>query len=124
MTKCILLIINCLAGLSCLSQNIDQVYFEHYSPERGLSQGSGYVSVQFDDFMWLGTQDGLNRFDGYDFKVYKSKQINANFTQTLLNDKKGHLWAKNRLKTIKKINFKKDLCKTKRCVYLQSQTEW
>ena len=93
MTKCILLIINCLAGLSCLSQNIDQVYFEHYSPERGLSQGSGYVSVQFDDFMWLGTQDGLNRFDGYDFKVYKSKQINANFTQTLLNDKKGHLWV-------------------------------
>jgi len=93
MSKCLFLVFNCLIGFHCISQVRSQVYFEHYSQNKGLSQGSGYTAVQFDDFMWFGTQDGLNRFDGYDFKVYKSGNINASFIQTLLNDKKGHLWV-------------------------------
>ncbi|WP_221394575.1 two-component regulator propeller domain-containing protein [Dyadobacter sp. NIV53] len=101
MAQRLLLAITCLIGLSCLAQNTDQIYFEHYSQDRGLSQGSGYTSVQFDGFMWFGTQDGLNRFDGYDFKVYKTGQTNSNFIQTLLDDKKGHLWVG----TIKGLNI-------------------
>src|SRR5512134_1683720 len=46
--------------------------FDHINIEEGLSQSS--VRVIFQDsrgFLWFGTQDGLNRYDGYGFKVYK-----------------------------------------------------
>jgi signal transduction histidine kinase/ligand-binding sensor domain-containing protein/HPt (histidine-containing phosphotransfer) domain-containing protein/BarA-like signal transduction histidine kinase len=47
--------------------------FEHFSHEQGLSQLS--VKALYNDkqgFIWAGTNDGLNRFDGYEFKVYKN----------------------------------------------------
>src|SRR5512138_913143 len=46
--------------------------FDHLGIEQGLSQSS--VNVIFQDsrgFLWFGTQDGLNRYDGYSFKTYK-----------------------------------------------------
>ncbi len=46
--------------------------FDRIGIEQGLSQSS--VNVIFQDsrgFLWYGTQDGLNRYDGYTFKVYK-----------------------------------------------------
>jgi len=78
-------------GIS-FGQSSKPYYFEHYAQEKGLSQGSGYTSVQFDDFVWLGTQDGLNRFDGYGFKIYKNLPV-SNFVAALLDDLHGHLWV-------------------------------
>jgi signal transduction histidine kinase/ligand-binding sensor domain-containing protein len=47
--------------------------FQHYSVEQGLSQSSVFTSLQDRyGFMWFGTQDGLNRFDGYTFRVYRA----------------------------------------------------
>jgi ligand-binding sensor domain-containing protein len=48
-------------------------------------------------FMWFGTLDGLNRFDGYSFKVYKHdprnpKSLNNNAIWTLYEDDSGTLW--------------------------------
>lgn len=75
----------------------NQAYnFENLSQENGLSQGTGYAITQFDNFIWFATQDGLNRYDGYDFKVYragKQHSLNDNFVQTLLADSKGKLWV-------------------------------
>ena len=93
MLRGLLFVICSLIVFESLSQNKNDIYFEHYSQAKGLSQGSGYTAVQFDDFMWFGTQDGLNRFDGYEFEVYKSEQIIDNFIQSILNDEKGHLWV-------------------------------
>ncbi|MCE7040133.1 sensor histidine kinase [Dyadobacter sp. CY312] len=75
-----------------VGSSTSQLVFEHYSQGDGLSQGSGYASAHFDGFMWLGTQDGLNRFDQNEFKVYKDGALNSNYIQTLLNDQQGHLW--------------------------------
>ena len=45
--------------------------FENYSSSVGLSQNSCYAIAQDNlGFMWLGTQDGLNRFDGKQFNVF------------------------------------------------------
>ncbi len=48
------------------------VRFEHFTSEDGLSQNAGLDILQDSHgYLWIGTQDGLNRYDGYSFKVYK-----------------------------------------------------
>ena len=50
--------------------------FENYSSEQGLSQNSCYsIAQDADGFMWFGTQDGLNRFDGKQFKVFLPQTV-------------------------------------------------
>ncbi|MCF0074892.1 histidine kinase [Dyadobacter sp. CY261] len=78
------------------SQN--QFSFEHFSQERGLSQGTVYAIASYDGYMWFGTQDGLNRFDGHNFKTFRARRgtehtLNNSWIQALLADSKGRLWV-------------------------------
>ncbi|MCH7772633.1 MAG: histidine kinase, partial [Bacteroidetes bacterium] len=55
------------------------VKFDRISIEQGLSQSSVYAIIQDKTgFMWFGTTDGLNKFDGYDFTLYKHDPQNQN----------------------------------------------
>jgi diguanylate cyclase (GGDEF)-like protein len=73
--------------------------FEHLSLEQGLSQS--HVNAILQDrhgFLWLGTQDGLNRYDGYRFRVFKHDERDAasladNTVWALFEDEKGTLWV-------------------------------
>tara|TARA_R110002073_G_scaffold297705_1_gene463983 strand:+ start:17572 stop:21492 length:3921 start_codon:yes stop_codon:yes gene_type:complete len=54
-----------------------ELYFRHYKVENGLSHNTVLCSLQDSrGFLWFGTKDGLNRFDGYRFKQYR-KEINS-----------------------------------------------
>ena len=55
------------------SHNPGNLKFAHIGTEAGLSQ-SNVTCILRDrqGFMWFGTRDGLNRYDGYDFDVYKN----------------------------------------------------
>lgn len=73
--------------------------FEHLSLEAGLSQ-SVVTAISQDEtgFLWLGTQDGLNRYDGYNFKVFKNDpqdldSLSSSFITNLLVDAQGVLWV-------------------------------
>ncbi len=72
--------------------------FRHYQVENGLSNNAVICSVQDKaGFLWFGTKDGLNRFDGYTFKVFRnnpddSSSIGSNFIYALFVDKKGTMW--------------------------------
>lgn len=74
------------------------VRFDRLSLEQGLSQSA--VATIYQDkrgFLWLGTEDGLNRYDGYEFKVYKhsTQNINSisdNHIKSIFEDKDGFLW--------------------------------
>jgi ligand-binding sensor domain-containing protein/signal transduction histidine kinase len=58
---------------------IQDYTFERISQEHGLSQSTVYAILQDSrGFMWFGTQDGLNRYDGYNFVVYKHSQVDSN----------------------------------------------
>jgi ligand-binding sensor domain-containing protein len=48
--------------------------FSRTSIEQGLSESIVNAIIQDEyGFLWFGTQDGLNKFDGYQFKVYKTR---------------------------------------------------
>ncbi len=82
------------------SQNIR---FEHFSLEEGLSQSTATVIFQDSKgFLWIGTEDGLNRYDGYNFKIYKPNTDDPNsltdrWITALAEDPKGNLWVGTRL---------------------------
>ena len=69
------LIVFQLLIFSVFSQQVE-IRFNHLSINDGLSQSTVYSVIQDDDgFMWICTQDGLNKYDGYNVYQYK-KQIN------------------------------------------------
>ena len=48
-------------------------YFRHYQVENGLSNNATICSLQDKKgFLWFGTKDGLDRFDGYSFKIFRT----------------------------------------------------
>jgi len=72
--------------------------FHNYGLEDGLSQETIRSIVKDSNgFLWIGTQDGLNRFDGSSFKVYKNSKkdsltISGNFINALIEDHNGNIW--------------------------------
>ncbi|WP_037302334.1 hybrid sensor histidine kinase/response regulator transcription factor [Runella limosa] len=80
--------------------------WQEISIGEGLSQGMIQEMTQTKDgFIWVATKDGLNRYDGYNFKVfthdpYNKYSIAENNCTQLLEDSKGRLWVsinRNRL---------------------------
>jgi len=71
----------------------------HYSTENGLSHNLVTNIIQDQQGMiWIGTQDGLNTFDGYNFHVYTNKKSSAKglerpFILSLLEDSEGVFWV-------------------------------
>lgn len=91
------ILLNCLPLLAH-SQN-QQIRFAHIGPNEGLSQSNVTCVLQdIRGLMWFGTQDGLNKYDGYQLKVYKNDKknatsINNNFIKSIVQDKKGNMWV-------------------------------
>lgn len=73
--------------------------FTKYASEDGLSQMVVRAIIQDrDGFIWVGTEDGLNKFDGYDFKVYRnirndSSSLPDNFIYCLSPAADGGVWV-------------------------------
>lgn len=89
-----------LLGLSIpLLAQQQTIRFDHVTIAQGLSQSSVYAIIQdHQGFLWFGTDDGLNRYDGYQFKVYRYDPENPyslsnNVVRTLLVDREGVLWV-------------------------------
>ena len=78
------------------SQN--NLVFEHYSVQNGLPNPTVYDVLQDKyGFLWIATGDGLCRYDGYEFKVYKnnpndSTSLPSNTVLSIIEDDEGNLW--------------------------------
>ncbi|MCE9538211.1 MAG: hypothetical protein K8R85_03210 [Bacteroidetes bacterium] len=72
--------------------------FGHLSVDQGLSQNSvGSIVQDYNGFMWFATADGLNRYDGYTFRIFKNdpkdtNSIYSNNIHCLYLDKDSILW--------------------------------
>lgn len=86
------------ALLAGTSPAADDILFRRLSVEDGLSQSAVNCMTQDrDGYIWLGTQDGLNRYDGHEFTVYRhserdSSTLSENYVTCILEDSAGSLW--------------------------------
>jgi len=76
-----------------------ELNFKYYKAEDGLSSNTVYTALQDSKgFMWFGTENGLNRFDGYTFLVYRNIPRNKNslinnYVYCLIEDENQTLWV-------------------------------
>ncbi|MBX7152178.1 hypothetical protein K1X84_11085 [bacterium] len=84
-----------------ISQDLwsQQFLFEHLTIDEGLSQNT--ILCMFKDsegFIWIGTQHGLNRYDGYQFRVFlsdpsDSTSISNDYISAIYEDQYGLIWV-------------------------------
>ena len=90
-TLCIFL--NFASSIEC-----QEYYFKHYKVEEGLSHNTVLSSLQDKNgFMWFGTKNGLNRFDGYSFRLFQNnpddpKSLQGNYIG-FLHEYNNTMWV-------------------------------
>ena len=96
----------CSLILSLIYHNIiaqsENLSFKHINTKNGLSHSSIHCIYQDKlGFMWFGTEEGLNRYDGYDFKIYKnisgdSTSLSDDYVTSICEDDLGIFWIGTR----------------------------
>lgn len=96
-----ILLFSILLGLSGIITGSGVPSFEHLTVGDGLSHNTVYALLQDRSGMyWIGTRNGLNRYDGYGFRVHTSEDernpTNGQIVLSLLEDRRGRIWAGHR----------------------------
>ena len=89
----------CMFFVGLVYGQVSMNYVTNYSTGDGLTQNT--INRIFQDkygFLWLATEDGLNRFDGYDFERFryrhdKPNSLSDNYVRSIYEDSKGRLWV-------------------------------
>lgn len=85
--------------LTCIYGRAQSIYFKNYQTNDGLSNSSvKCITQDVQGFLWLGTRNGLNRFDGNQFKIFRhnasdSTSLGSSSILSMLTDSKGVLWV-------------------------------
>jgi ligand-binding sensor domain-containing protein/signal transduction histidine kinase/DNA-binding response OmpR family regulator len=91
-------IISFIISLTSLVSNGRSYYFRHYGNDNGLSNNTVMACLQDSKgFIWFGTKEGLNRFDGFHFKIFLhnplvSNCLPNNFILSMCEDGDGCIW--------------------------------
>jgi signal transduction histidine kinase/streptogramin lyase len=96
--KIVLLCFYSLLVLKTIGQTSPGIEFDRYTTKDGLS--NGYINTILQDskgFIWIGTPNGLNRFDGISFKNYyfdpkDTTSIPGSWVNSMVEDASGNLW--------------------------------
>ncbi len=97
MNKSIILFFIIFASL--IYSQLNSFQFDKITIDDGLSNNSINSILQTSDgYLWIATKDGLNRYDGKSFKVFKSvtndnNSLPENYVMSLLESKNGNLWV-------------------------------
>jgi len=91
----LLLVFSCCCVYNVAAQ---PYYFRHYQVENGLSNNTVNCCAQDKNgFLWFGTKEGLNRFDGYRFKLFNTgeneRSLYPDNIYSLFCDEKGIVWV-------------------------------
>ncbi|GHV59181.1 hybrid sensor histidine kinase/response regulator [Bacteroidia bacterium] len=85
-------------GMPDSSRKREDIHFEHLSVKDGLSQISVMSIFQDKDgFLWFGTRNGLNKYDGYHFQIFaesdKEQYISSSHITAMAEDRNGQMWV-------------------------------
>jgi len=89
----------CQLGFAMVAAGQAELRFERVDEQAGLSQSSVTCIVQDRrGFLWFGTRDGLNRYDGYGVRLYRhraddSASLSDNYIYAVFEDSRGDIWA-------------------------------
>jgi ligand-binding sensor domain-containing protein len=85
--------------LPLVAQTQNKMRFDHFSVKEGLTQGNVW-DIEQDrlGFIWIGTEDGLNIYDGYKFLAFRnnpadSTTLNGSYVDCLEEDHEGNMWV-------------------------------
>lgn len=99
--KALFVVLLSLADL-CIGQTPSPpLYFDQLTIADGLSHNTVFCLLQdHNGYIWIGTQNGLNKYDGYTFEVFRSTELGNNNTgfkgkhiSCIFEDKLGNLWV-------------------------------
>ncbi|HET9678966.1 MAG TPA: diguanylate cyclase [Gammaproteobacteria bacterium] len=102
LSLCLLLLVPSIAQPAVapdLTKSTRLTHFSHLTINNGLSQSTVMSVVQGPrGFMWFGTQDGLNRYDGYEFRIFRPSpddrnSLPDNNINVLLPEPQGYIWV-------------------------------
>ena len=97
---CLFVLLGCLFLIQTSSRA--QANFSHLTTSDGLSHNTVQDLLQDrKGFLWFATTDGLNRYDGLNFQIYRrslsdKRSLSSNEVTCLLEDKKGRIWLGTR----------------------------
>src|SRR6478735_11889616 len=97
MQKASILLLILLLYCICIAQKNQpiELHFNHLSVKNGLPEASINTCLQDKDgYIWVGTQAGLVRYDGYTTRVYKFHPDDPihSYINVIYEDRKGELW--------------------------------
>ncbi len=90
------------------------ISFQNFTTRNGLSANKINDVIQDKlGFMWFATEDGLNRFDGYEFKIYRnipgdSLSLSSNNIWSLFEDDNGDIWIGTKTGELNRYNYQAD----------------
>ncbi len=89
----------CIIGSSQEAIAQTELQFKHLSSDKGLSNSAvKRITQDSHGFLWISTENGLNRFDGYEMVVFRhvpddEGSLNSNDIRTVFEDKQGDIWV-------------------------------
>ncbi|HEU0227764.1 MAG TPA: two-component regulator propeller domain-containing protein [Arachidicoccus soli] len=111
-TTCICLLFLFAHHVAAISQ---PYYFRHYQVEKGLSNNTVFCCVQDKQgFIWMGTKEGLDRFNGYSFDVYRSGDnsgLGDSYIRSLYISPNGDMYIGTRIGVYKYLPSKEKFLK-------------
>ena len=96
------------------TQVVNNLNFDFFSQENGLSNNQIHcIHQDSKGWMWFGTSQGICRFDGYKFTVFKnnpedSTSLKGNLVRTIFEDRKGQLWIGTEYGGLNQFNREKE----------------
>lgn len=90
------------------------VSFNQLFTDQGLPENTGHTIIEDQQgYIWIGTQNGLVRYDGYEFKTFKyqakdTNSLRSNRIESLFEDREGNIWV-NTKEGVHRLNREKEI---------------